>query len=129
MKIKVDFVTNSSSVSFVVMGAYISEKHISHTFLQKVKEITQEEGRDIEIEDILEEIDDYIETLLSGTDVEVSTGPDYDCDNVMVGIPYTKMNGDETLNQFKERSKTTIEEKLGIKLDKVIHIEACWENR
>jgi predicted RNA-binding protein Jag len=128
MKIKTDFVTNSSSSSFVVMGAYISEKHISHTFLQKAKEIAKEEGGNIEIEDILNELNEYVETLLSGTDVKVSTGKD-DCDTVMVGIPYTKMNGNETLNQFKERSKNIIEEKLGIKIDKVEHIQECWEDR
>jgi hypothetical protein len=120
MKIKTDFVTNSSSVSFVVMGSCIDIDDIQENILKKLQ---GEEGEDIGLCDIHENIYDHTKQ----TDLETSTGYEYD-NNFMVGIPYTKMGNDETLSEFKTRVKQQIKDVFGIEIDPG-HVEECWENR
>lgn len=112
MKIKLGFVTNSSSSSFVVMGAYVEKAVIPIEFLKDLGE---------------EDLFDLYDQLCRGSELDYSFGPEmgYGEESAMVGLPYTKMRDDETLKQFKERAQLLILEKFGVATT-VGHIQECW---
>jgi hypothetical protein len=112
MKIKNDFITNSSSTSFVVIGTWLKRK-----VLQRPHKGPEED------------IYNRVERVLQGSDLTYSFGADYctsyNGSQFMVGIEYTNMKDNETLAEFKDRVKKQIKEKLGITA-KVEHIQECW---
>jgi hypothetical protein len=120
MKIKADFVTNSSSTSFVVMGTEIKFSDIDIKKFQKIKA-----KETVTLEDIMEDPYGYIDNHITGTALSFSQGSEYGEGNIMIGLEYTQMDLDETLGQFKERSKRLIKEKFGVDVE-VHHIQEAW---
>jgi hypothetical protein len=119
MKIKTDFVTNSSSSSFVVIGIHLDLEKIDIERFQRIKQKVS-----VTIEQMMEDPYEYLDPMLRGSDLQYSSGCEYG-NGMMVGIPYTNMEEDETLQEFRQRVKDLIKEKFGID-ETPSHIEECW---
>ena len=126
MKIKTDFVTNSSSSSFVVMGTSINSDIITE---EHVKKFSEQLNTNFTLDYIKDNFSDFLDSLLYKSDLKYSTGGDYYGSEAMIGIHYTDMKDDETLGEFKTRVKNQIKETLDIDVKKVDHIEMSWEDR
>ena len=123
MKLKLDFVTNSSSVSFVAIGNYIGIDKIEPEYIKRLAD-----KLNTTVEELKKDPYEMMGALLDGSGLEHSFGDDYDYrDVVMVGIEYSSMKDDETLKQFRERVQLLIFEATGIE-EKPGHIEECWRD-
>lgn len=111
--IRNDFVSNSSSTSFAIIGKdyYIDD------LIERIKE---KENREFDSYDESREyMWDYLHNL---DDLDISRGLDeYGDDCVIIGMCYERMKKDETKEQFEKRIIETIE-KHGFPVDKVSQI-------
>ena len=129
MKIKIDFVTNSSSSSFVMIGIYLDiDKIPDQQILALYKKYVYE--TEDNLPDMRSSFNDYINDFIKDIDLVYEYGEErYDGNNsVVVGIPYTKMREDETLKEFRARIKYQIDKKFDIDCEPS-YISECWENR
>ena len=123
MKLKLDFITNSSSVSFVCIGSNVNIKEIPEEYLKRIAK-----KHNIPVDEVMDDPYEMMEELVKGSDLEFSFGSEYDDhDSAMIGISYGNMNDDETLSDFRRRVRLQILEVTGVK-DKPYHIEECWRD-
>ncbi|MCK5643327.1 MAG: hypothetical protein KAJ19_21135 [Gammaproteobacteria bacterium] len=123
MKVKLDFITNSSTTCFVVMGANIDVDKIPEKYIKHIQE-----KHNISDEDIKEYPLEYFDDFIKGSDLVYSGGEEYyPGESVMVGIPFTNMKDDETLKKFKGRVQLQILESFHIVV-KPYYIETAWRD-
>ena len=118
-----EFITNSSSSSFTMIGVYIKSSWLNEKHLKKVQEA--EPDAEITMDDLENFLYDYIEILIEGTGLSYDQAP---YDDLVLGLPYTQMKDEETLRQFKDRIKKCLHDIFDCDIEPA-HISACWEDR
>jgi len=139
MKVKADFVTNSSTTSFVAWGVMVGyDKLREHSLLldlmyERYVNWSKQHDRDvISMDDWVKdlacehELKQWLDAVLTNSKSELQTCrvPD-DC-NLYIGISPFNMRDDETFGNFKKRIEESLS-KLGLPTN-AGHIEEAWSD-
>ena len=126
MKTKLDFVTNSSSSSFVAIGISFDLCELFESKEDMVKEILFNYGvneNEIDKDTAMDYKYDIIDQILNETGLLYAIKP-YSKE-VMIGLPYSIMDEYKTLFETKQIVKDLIKKIFDMDVEPD-HIEECW---
>ncbi len=104
MKIRIDFVSNSSSSSFMLVGACFNDKEIKDAWLKLHPEDSEKFNEDSEKYGIYDVATDLAYEL----GLICECGIDNYYDNYVFGLSYDDMNYSETKGEFQQRIKSLL---------------------
>ena len=107
MKIRTDFVSNSSSSSFMLVGACFNDKEIEDAWLKLHPEDSEKFNENSENYDEYY-VNDIVYDLAHELGLQYERGIDNYYDGYILGLRYGDMSYSETKDEFEQRIKSRL---------------------